>query len=76
MEWQAIETAPKDGNTKILVGRASKTGRQDTQWDWIILGIFDEAGLWECFNDSFVYNQFLVGRDSPTHWMPLPDPPK
>jgi len=68
MEWQPIETAPKDG-TPVLGyadgGIATVTWIQSTTYGaW--------AGSW---------GLLLPGTDSenlmwwPTHWMPLPAPP-
>jgi hypothetical protein len=61
MEWQPIETAPKDG-TDILV--FCKIRR-------VLRGFWDEArgGQWSEW----------PGRQAiefPTHWQPLPEPPK
>jgi hypothetical protein len=66
MEWQPIETAPKDG-TRVLVcdtgidrwvcsARAVSVGADSHEVVWL-----DDA-------DSFIDEQ-------PTHWMPLPTPP-
>ncbi len=65
-EWQPIETAPKDG-TEILVfidGNIFQA-HQDEQLDWCMP--FAKAHGCGCcgWND-----------DKPTHWMPLPPPPK
>ena len=57
MEWQPIETAPKDG-TAILIREARCSG--------IAVQYF--AG-WKYENGSICYLE-------PTHWMPLPPPPK
>lgn len=89
-DWQPIETAPKDG-TEILVtwqrfnkedprellapevtiaywtglwGPGSETwhGRGPTRWD----------GNWEAA--ELTHRMFAAA--GPTHWMPLPEPPK
>lgn len=65
MEWQPIETAPKDG-TPIWLYTAS--GQCEGYWnygEWVqdaIYCTYDGTGgpAFEC---------------SPTHWMPLPPPP-
>ena len=71
-EWQPIETAPKDG-TKVLLF-------VDTGYEARI-----HPGKW---NDDryakrprpywdYLYFQTMDSRDhQPTHWMPLPAPPK
>jgi hypothetical protein len=61
MDWQPIETAPKDG-THILFWDGDGmsvcywVGRR---WDLVQTGAYaEDADCW------------------PTHWMPLPEPPK
>jgi hypothetical protein len=67
MEWQPIETAPKDAKTVIvycafsdLVNAAYWGGGLDEQhheaWYWV----WSDPPETDCH---------------PTHWMPLPDPP-
>ena len=67
MNWQPIETAPKEG-TAILVydGDIMTTAAwnkmfYDEDPEWVILTYDD----WDLDSPRF----------SPTHWMPLPDPP-
>ena len=66
MEWQPIETAPKDG-TRILIG----------VWD---LGPDVTSARWNgAFWDMSIQDEEFCGESDfagPTHWMPLPDPPK
>lgn len=65
MNWQPIETAPKDGTTVIAfmpseepsLAYCAGAGRSRDGGDW-----------WVWTERSY------VGR--PTHWMPLPAPPK
>ena len=77
-DWQPIETAPKDG-TKILVGR---DGHQTTTGVWVedkgrtLVPDLNEP-YWEKFDHSWW--DVVFSEDewfSPTHWMPLPEPPK
>jgi hypothetical protein len=63
MNWQKIETAPKDG-TPILV--------YDKDWfdfmgHQIVVYWLEDFG-WRSGCDQC--------PDDPTHWMPLPEPPK
>jgi hypothetical protein len=75
MEWQPIDSAPKD-STRILiyvVSPATGEGRVYLAW-WAIPyeSAPDERGWWETG---------LYGASHPvvpqfaTHWMPLPSPP-
>ena len=59
--WQPIATAPKDGTEVILY---------DPAWTRATTGIWDEhAGFW-CYGDDYWF------KAKPTHWQPLPEPPK
>jgi len=65
MEWQPIETAPKDGGAVLL-------------WvnDDYEFGCFNRG--WHIFNNGY-YTDGGYGRNypcNPSHWMPLPPPPK
>ena len=71
MNWKPIETAPKTGESILayfpLEGLSSRFPRRcivywsDSQRDWIFSGRA-ASGYSEGYN--------------PTHWMPLPEPPK
>lgn len=69
MEWQPIETAPKDG-TRILgyfPFRHGYVSRQDVQpiaWVGWGGGCWETLGGWKPLDNEI------------THWMPLPDAPK
>ncbi len=59
--WQPIETAPRDG-AKILVWIFER--HDIVRWDWQL----------ECWVTP---DELLeIGSKAPTHWMPLPEPPK
>lgn len=84
-EWKPIETAPKDGTPILLWG-----GRPDSSSDFIgfdtntstfpsetVVGWWEEyrpgAGEWRyCSYDSGIYGEW----EDPTHWTPLPEPPR
>ena len=67
IEWQPIETAPKDG-TDILV----MTGETMHVVRWInIHGDFDYWAV-----DDNKHGPFTLRGKAPTHWMPLPETPK
>ena len=60
MEWQPIETAPKDG-TAILA------------WDGICIECIKfRGGLWVT---TWEHDEEYSELGGPTHWMPLPAPP-
>jgi len=65
MNWQPIETAPKDGsNFLVYLPKAKKRNYAAAYYDVSSSGIFflhDRAGVW-------LHNKA-------THWMPLPPPP-
>lgn len=84
-EWQPIETAPKDGTVILLCGGEDDPLNTDahpnealhtrpvTGW-WGRVVEWDEADtIWRyCSYDSGIYGEYK----NPTHWMPLPPPPK
>lgn len=78
--WQPIETAPKDG-TEIILGWdiASvwivRSGWWEDGFDMIEGGYDEECEGWWSYRHS-VTQEKLDGYDNPTHWMPLPKPPK
>ena len=68
MEWQPIETAPKDSTIVLLYGLCV---------DWasagVTMGYFNEDYGWRSQETDGYNDPFLL---QPTHWMPLPEPPK
>jgi hypothetical protein len=73
MSWQPIETAPKDG-TPILTYYADAYGmRRYSIRYWANDGAWriDGERVTEGWSDE--HRQLRGG--SPSHWMPLPDPP-
>jgi len=63
--WQPIETAPKDG-TEIIVWWPEIGHPYITKWTRFINGNLYRDG-WHCG---------IWEVERPTHWMPLPKPPK
>lgn len=66
MNWQPIETAPKDGTPVLLF-----TGE----------GILEAYYLYGEWNQSACHSTYegaggVVISCKPTHWMPLPEAPK
>lgn len=69
-EWQPIETAPKDGKSVILFDPSRGGFVADQRFifaHWSGWG----GGIWENTNSG---GKLMNGN--PTHWMPLPEPPK
>ena len=62
MEWQPIETAPKDG-TQILVYEPEE------KYTPIYVVVYDNGKWIEASGEQYA-------NWKPTHWMPLPLPPK
>ena len=66
MEWQLIETAPKDGTPIIVYPNIDVTFWGYTKDD------SDPYG----WVGSYSYTTDDFNTLSPTHWMPLPAPPE
>ena len=67
MEWQPIETTPKDGTVVVAVRR----GVPNPAVYSIIL--FDKPFGWVGFTAE---EEKRLCKYQPTHWMPLPPPPE
>lgn len=63
--WQPIETAPKDGS-HIILARFGDEYFEISGGEWNLHPKEGEDGL----------NGFEAWLSHPTHWMPLPSPPK
>lgn len=63
--WQLIETAPKDG-TSILGWFPTVDGAHRMWWNGRHL---------KAYGSGWIYGNGS-GVELPTHWMPLPEPPK
>lgn len=60
MNWQPIETAPKDGEyILVYAGRVTVAWFSDGEW-----------------LDGMNHDGYEHETHSPTHWMPLPPPPE
>jgi len=67
-EWRTIETAPKDGTWILLMGESGYINRPYR----VHVGNWGERDWWMQSEDC----SFEDDGGPPTHWMPLPDPPK
>ena len=81
MDWQPIETAPRDG-TEVLLWCAPHS---DMEMD----SIFAAAWVTDAGDEKRPYSTWIIPqaddkeggwadtlRWMPTHWMPMPEPPK
>lgn len=76
MEWQPIETAPKDKT--IVVFDPNQQTTRVVEW---MTAMEDGEGAW-IYAAKRAWEEPMKGEaiafyvSSPTHWMPLPEPPK
>lgn len=85
MEWQSINTAPRDG-TEILVYCEGLNDFQRVLSGDIVIAAWNttqfRGGAWYSDSESSMEGYESTGdyvvHDPicPTHWMPLPDPPR
>ena len=69
-DWQPIETAPKDG-TEVLL--AIPTYGVGPTFEFAVGGFFNGAWFGE---EDDAYDADEAAYQDPTHWMPLPEPPR
>ena len=74
MKWQPIETAPKDGTSILVYPPTWKTKRAAiAKWNPNRYAK-NPKGYWERDDDM---QRVTISRGAtPTHWMPLPEPPE
>lgn len=72
-EWRPIETAPKDGTLILLYvsGQFLGFGRSVNY----VVG-WMRAGDWVCDPRDDTFGDPDTVHPTPTHWMPLPEPPQ
>lgn len=84
MQWQPIDTAPKDGRKVILFYRNSHNRPRTVMARWLTDeqaaetdadGVGLEGGWYECIDNWNDYTEVAIHEGEPTHWMPLPPPP-
>lgn len=70
--WLPIDSAPKDGTTVLLYSNKNGLG-----WDVVGYGRYEKLGIIEGWiSGGFSETPGNLGLAHPTHWMPLPTPPK
>ena len=70
MNWQPIESAPKDGTGLLVCWDCTPNPDADFPFDGYALATWNAED--EEWNDDGGGSLFA----DPTHWMPLPEPPK
>ena len=76
-QWQPIETAPRDGTEIIITnGCDTCTGKYYPSVVQNYAPFFAQSVDGELRNEGFDYKVEPVYFYEPTHWMPLPQPPK
>lgn len=78
-KWQQIETAPKDGTDVIVLLNVADVAVVHIAWwrdgELNAAGEFLEPGWWS-YTLGSVTQELLNDYRSPTHWMPMPEPPE
>lgn len=74
-EWQDIETAPRDG-TVVLLWAEDAAGPVEMAWDPEGFNPLASLrkGIWVGYGGQLTWSEDRGA--GPTHWMPLPEPPK
>jgi len=79
MIWQPIETAPKDGSEVLIIDMTAISPKPDIAHYGFVPSF---NGVWRC-GDSELWakkhelaTEMFGFYEAPTHWMPLPPPPK
>lgn len=67
-DWQSIESAPKDGTWVLVCG-----GTWPVTMAWYALNSRINRAYWKMDDE---WDDYDLADDQPTHWMPLPEPPK
>lgn len=77
-EWQPIETAPKDGTRVLVYGTYQWEDYLDRQQTGAVTAYYIAADFWDDEDIGWVLISTNPYRDraQPTHWMPLPEPPR
>lgn len=88
INWQPIDTAPRDGTWILLCG--GETSEDDYLsvgvpisrpvvgrfiWDEDFNGIYPDK-FYDTWDICYWDGEWRTQYENPTHWMPLPPPPK
>lgn len=74
MNWQTIESAPRDG-TYILVSNPEAGGAWVAKWGPIAVSGYSFDDPWRSMMLNHRHLPFPGRAQHPTHWMPLPHAP-
>ena len=78
MEWKPIETAPK--MKTVLLFAVTDIGPSGEVRNWKMASGFWHSGYVDGHDNSTPWNwegrQVKTYEPSPTHWMPMPEPPQ
>ena len=81
MDWQPIETAPKDKPIQVIGGHyvTEGQGRRGCPKDPLVLPLTvkfsNSSGYEGCEWEHAIRHYYSIGVRKPTHWMPVPAPP-
>jgi hypothetical protein len=76
IDWQPIETAPKDGTAVLLFGQwAGEIAGIDPGGPDIYVGRWSGRGDYEGFLWALEGTDAYAAWCKPSHWIPLPLPP-
>lgn len=84
MEWQPIETAPKDGAVALYYGKRMlfnmnhepiSLGVVRDLAERVEVGFCEDGDICEANTGHSVFEDHNYPDNVPTHWMPLPEPP-
>lgn len=69
MTWKPIETAPKDGRHVLVAVTNDEPG-------YVAEAYYEEDADRGWFSANTHWTDYVDGQLFPSHWMPLPEPPK
>lgn len=70
--WQPIETAPKDGKTRIIIAKIANGEIKDIDFDAVLE---EECESWEMPQSYWVWKSAFGRVEEPTHFMLMPPLP-
>lgn len=70
MEWQPIESAPKDGRGILVIDATAFVPKAGMAWFYRDAWVGEDPGI---HDREYCHHSVWP---SPTHWMPLPELPK